>query len=171
MNTPIKVSHALQIELYFSIYGQDPRGQPMKYAGPGGSRMLKINRAVVVPSVSIVSSPSCGRSRLMISAFWYTTSSTSLLTKKAVKQPFQTNKSTSPVQYAGPAPPTGSVQPVLQDTDSPLIRDMIMIRKLSAIQVDGVGCVLRDSFLLGRDGDIVLVGCRLSRWKNVCRGW
>jgi len=51
VKTPIKVSHTLQIEVFFSVYGQDQQGQPMKTPGPGGSRLLKIQRPVMVPSV------------------------------------------------------------------------------------------------------------------------
>ena len=42
----------IQIEVFFSIYGYDQQGQPMKVPSAGGSRLLKIHRPVVVPSVS-----------------------------------------------------------------------------------------------------------------------
>ena len=53
VKTPIKVSHTLQIEIFFSMFGQDQKGQPMKHPGPGGSRLLKIQRPVIVPSVRL----------------------------------------------------------------------------------------------------------------------
>lgn len=50
--TPIRVNHAIVLEVFFSVFGEDDRGRPMKTPGPGGLRMLRISRPVILPSVS-----------------------------------------------------------------------------------------------------------------------
>lgn len=50
--TPIKVSHGLIAEIYFSIYGETDQSQKKTRPGPGGLRVLKISRPIIVPSVS-----------------------------------------------------------------------------------------------------------------------
>lgn len=50
--TPIKVSHALLAEVFFSVYGEDEKGKPMTRPGAGGLKILRINRPVLVSSVS-----------------------------------------------------------------------------------------------------------------------
>ncbi|KAL1405312.1 hypothetical protein Q8F55_008939 [Vanrija albida] len=52
--TPINVSHALVLEVFFSVYGEDDKGQPMKVPGPGGLRMLRVSRPVVLPSCALI---------------------------------------------------------------------------------------------------------------------
>jgi hypothetical protein len=50
--TPIKVSHTIVVEVWFSVYGETEEAKPMYKPGPGGVRVLRIQRAVIVPSVS-----------------------------------------------------------------------------------------------------------------------
>lgn len=52
VKTPITVSHELLVEVFFTMFGQDQQGRAMKHPAPGGSRLLKIKRDVIVPSVS-----------------------------------------------------------------------------------------------------------------------
>jgi hypothetical protein len=49
--TPVKVTHALVTEVYFSVYGEDQSGKPMLRPGNGGLRVLKVKKEVVLPSV------------------------------------------------------------------------------------------------------------------------
>lgn len=50
--TPIKVSHSLIYEIYFSVWGETDKGEPMSKPGPGGLRFMKVQRPIAVPSVS-----------------------------------------------------------------------------------------------------------------------
>lgn len=50
--TPITVSHHLVLEVFFSVFGEDDRGEKMRVSGPGGLRMLRVSRPVTLPSVS-----------------------------------------------------------------------------------------------------------------------
>jgi hypothetical protein len=62
MDTPLRLSHQLAVEVVFSIWGEDAYGQAMK-PGPGEQRRLKIARPVVLPSCAIIpqtfSLPAC----------------------------------------------------------------------------------------------------------------
>jgi hypothetical protein len=50
--TPIKVSHSFIYEIYFSLWGETDKGDPLKLPGPGGLRFMKVQGPIVVPSVS-----------------------------------------------------------------------------------------------------------------------
>lgn len=52
--TPITVGHKLVLEVFFSVYGEDDRGRPLKQRGPGGLRMLRITRPAMIPSCSMI---------------------------------------------------------------------------------------------------------------------
>ncbi|GFZ44359.1 hypothetical protein JCM24511_02081 [Saitozyma sp. JCM 24511] len=52
--TPIKVSHSLIYEVYFSLWGETDGGQPMKEPGPGGLRFMKVQRPIIVPSCTLI---------------------------------------------------------------------------------------------------------------------
>lgn len=52
IETPIHVSHVLQADLYFSVFGLDSSGKPMPKSGPGGLQVLRIRRHVMLPAVS-----------------------------------------------------------------------------------------------------------------------
>lgn len=50
--SPIHVAHRLIAEVFFSVYGEMDNGEKMPSPGPGGLRVMRITRAVAVPSVS-----------------------------------------------------------------------------------------------------------------------
>ncbi|KLT41789.1 hypothetical protein CC85DRAFT_247074 [Cutaneotrichosporon oleaginosum] len=50
--TPITVTHNLVLEVFFSVWGEDDRGEAMKLPGPGGLRMLRVSRPITLPSVN-----------------------------------------------------------------------------------------------------------------------
>ncbi len=39
------------MEIFFSVYGEDERDQPLPQPGPGALRVLKIDRPDILPSV------------------------------------------------------------------------------------------------------------------------
>lgn len=51
ITTPIQITHALTTEMFFSIWGETATGEAMKMPGPGGLRVMRVTRPVVVPSV------------------------------------------------------------------------------------------------------------------------
>lgn len=52
VETPVHVSHQLQVEVVYSIWGQDHLGAPLHKAGPGEQRTSMIARSVTLPGVS-----------------------------------------------------------------------------------------------------------------------
>lgn len=52
--TPITVSHHLVLEVFFSVYGEDDRGEKMRIPGPGGLRMLRVSRPITLPSCALI---------------------------------------------------------------------------------------------------------------------
>lgn len=48
--TPIEVYHAFNVEVYFSVFGENEYGEGIN--GPGGLRVMRLQRPVVLPSVS-----------------------------------------------------------------------------------------------------------------------
>ena len=48
--TPLRVSHELVLQVFYSIEGQGVYGEPI--AGPGELRMMGVKVPVIVPSVS-----------------------------------------------------------------------------------------------------------------------
>ena len=52
--TPINVTHHLVMEVYFSVWSEDDRGEKMKLPGPGGLRMLRVSRPVTIPSCTLM---------------------------------------------------------------------------------------------------------------------
>lgn len=54
--TPINVSHMLVYEVYFSVWGEDDRGQPMPHPGPGGLRFLQVTKPLILPSCALIPS-------------------------------------------------------------------------------------------------------------------
>lgn len=65
MISPIHVGHKLVAEVYFSVHGEDDQGQTMAKPGPGGLRVMRISRPVVVPSVRYLLPPGVSRSLLI----------------------------------------------------------------------------------------------------------
>ena len=55
MGVPIRASHKLVYEVYFSVYGQTGSGAEMLKPGPGGLQVMRRNLDTVVPQVSDVS--------------------------------------------------------------------------------------------------------------------
>ena len=62
VETPLRLTHQLAVEVVFSIWGEDAYGQAIK-PGPGEQRRLKIARPIVLPSCAIIpqtfSLPAC----------------------------------------------------------------------------------------------------------------
>lgn len=54
METPIQVSHILVAEVYFSVWGEDDRGNPMLSPGLGGLRVLRIEKPTILPSCALI---------------------------------------------------------------------------------------------------------------------
>ncbi|ORY27000.1 hypothetical protein BCR39DRAFT_560276 [Naematelia encephala] len=54
VSTPIRVTHTLLTELWFSVYGEDQHGNPLPQPGQGRLRVLKIEKPVVVPSCAFI---------------------------------------------------------------------------------------------------------------------
>ncbi|BEI91598.1 uncharacterized protein CcaverHIS019_0404180 [Cutaneotrichosporon cavernicola] len=52
--TPITVTHNLVLEVFFSVWGEDDRGEPMKVPGPGGLRLLRVSRPITLPSCALI---------------------------------------------------------------------------------------------------------------------
>ncbi|CAK9786974.1 unnamed protein product [Cutaneotrichosporon oleaginosum] len=52
--TPITVTHNLVLEVFFSVWGEDDRGEAMKLPGPGGLRMLRVSRPITLPSCALI---------------------------------------------------------------------------------------------------------------------
>ena len=52
MDTPIHVAHHLDIDIHFSSKGVGAKGEKLKYGAPGGVRVLRIRRKVMLPNVS-----------------------------------------------------------------------------------------------------------------------
>jgi hypothetical protein len=50
--TPIRAYHYLDIDTYFPVYGKGPRGEPMRYAGPGGLQIMRVRRRTMLPPAS-----------------------------------------------------------------------------------------------------------------------
>jgi hypothetical protein len=48
------VTHNLVLEVFFSVWGEDDRGEPMKLPGPGGLRMLRVSRPITLPSCALI---------------------------------------------------------------------------------------------------------------------
>jgi len=53
--TPIRVSHNLIFELFFSVYGEEASGKPMSVPNPGALRLLKWVRPIIIPGCSLIS--------------------------------------------------------------------------------------------------------------------
>ena len=51
--TPITVSHEFIIELFFSLHGETDEGERMAVPGPGGLRLMRSSRSVILPSVRV----------------------------------------------------------------------------------------------------------------------
>jgi hypothetical protein len=52
--TPINVAHHLVMEVYFSVWSEDDRGEKMRIPGPGGLRLLRVSRPVTIPSCTLM---------------------------------------------------------------------------------------------------------------------
>ena len=63
--TPIRVSHDLLLQVFYSIDGETVTGQPCE--GPGELRMMQVKVPVNVPScccsLNALNLPTCARSR------------------------------------------------------------------------------------------------------------
>lgn len=53
VKTPIRVSHQLNIECFFSVYGETDTGKPMTPVGAGGLRLLRVTRGTILPSCAL----------------------------------------------------------------------------------------------------------------------
>lgn len=62
VETPIKVSHVLRTEVFFSVHGEDVKGDPLPDGGPGELRVMYVNKSVVLPAVS---DPFCRLTKLI----------------------------------------------------------------------------------------------------------
>ena len=51
VETPIKVSHILRLEVFFSVHGENVQGEKFPDGGPGELRVMKVDKKVVVPAV------------------------------------------------------------------------------------------------------------------------
>jgi hypothetical protein len=51
--TPIRVSHFLDIDIYFSSYGIGAKGERLRYPGQGAVRVMRVRRKIMLPSVSL----------------------------------------------------------------------------------------------------------------------
>ncbi|ORY32185.1 hypothetical protein BCR39DRAFT_524504 [Naematelia encephala] len=51
--TPIRVSHAFEIDIFFSVFGTQPSGKTMRPSGPGELRVMRVRRPVVLPGVCL----------------------------------------------------------------------------------------------------------------------
>ena len=63
--TPIRVSHILETQIFFSVHGFDARDQPVLKNGPGQLRIMRLQTRVVLPAVSRVTIPGCVRSLIV----------------------------------------------------------------------------------------------------------
>jgi hypothetical protein len=52
VETPLRVSHEIVFEVYFSVANEDARGRALPVPGPGGLRFLRVQKPIIVPSVS-----------------------------------------------------------------------------------------------------------------------
>jgi hypothetical protein len=50
--TPIQVKHALGLEIFYSVYGENADGRQMSKPGPGELRLIKLMKGIALPSVS-----------------------------------------------------------------------------------------------------------------------
>lgn len=61
--TPIKVTHQLVMEVWYSIFGEDVGGNPLPEGGQSQLRVLRVDKPVTVPSCAfipeVVELPSC----------------------------------------------------------------------------------------------------------------
>lgn len=51
VETPIRVSHQLRMEVFFSVWGEDVQGNPID--GPGELRVLRVDKNVILPAVCL----------------------------------------------------------------------------------------------------------------------
>ncbi|KAL7421379.1 hypothetical protein Q5752_004264 [Cryptotrichosporon argae] len=54
VTSPIHVSHNFVVVVHFSTYGTDAYGKPLRSAGPGALRELRITRPAVLPTCALV---------------------------------------------------------------------------------------------------------------------
>lgn len=61
--TPIKVAHELVAEVYFSVWGEDDTGRTLPSPGPGGLRVLRATKPIILPSCGLIpgrlAAPNC----------------------------------------------------------------------------------------------------------------
>lgn len=50
--TPIQVNHEFSLQIYFSIWGEDAVGKPLRNSGPGRLRKAILSQGVLITSVS-----------------------------------------------------------------------------------------------------------------------
>lgn len=54
VQTPIHVSHVLQVDMFFSVYGLDSAGKSLHRRGAGGLQVMRVSREVMLPAVSTI---------------------------------------------------------------------------------------------------------------------
>ncbi len=59
IETPVRVTHSLITEIFFSVHGEDQYGRKMNPVAAGGLRVMRASRPVVLPSVSVVHPQAC----------------------------------------------------------------------------------------------------------------
>ena len=63
MQSPIRVSHQLITEVFFSVVGEDDFGRPIPPEQQPGLRIFRLTKAIVVPSCAMIpmwlQPPSC----------------------------------------------------------------------------------------------------------------
>jgi hypothetical protein len=52
--TPVSVAHNTLTEVFFSVWGEDARGNAMERPGPGGLRILRIEKPILVPNCALI---------------------------------------------------------------------------------------------------------------------
>lgn len=75
MQSPIRVSHQLITEVFFSVMGEDDFGRPIAKDQQPGLRIFRLTKSIVVPSCAMIplwlQPPSCMSSaRLSPCPFW-----------------------------------------------------------------------------------------------------
>ena len=48
------MSHVLRTEVFFSVHGEDVKGNKLSDGGPGELRIMYVNKPVVLPAVSVI---------------------------------------------------------------------------------------------------------------------
>jgi hypothetical protein len=47
----------LVLDVFFSVFGEDAKGQQLRKAGPGSLRQLQVKKPIILPAVSLSLAP------------------------------------------------------------------------------------------------------------------